>query len=195
MKTLLILFVLFFSSSVLADDISNFEIEGISIGDSLLDYYSEEEIKQTYAGIYPNKKFFQTDIKDSSKFEIYQSMQFHTKRNDDRYIVHALSGEIIFDNIDDCLLKKKEIVSLLEDLFKNADLNDFGKRKHVLDNSGESVSYDVYFWFDDDSVIAVSCYDWTEKAVKELHTIDNQMQVTMMNKEFGIWIKGPAFDV
>ena len=84
----------------------------------------------------------------------------------------AAAGEIVFDNIDDCLLRKKEIVSLLEDLFKNADLNDFGKRKHVLDNSGESVTYDVYFWFDDDSVIAVSCYDWTEKAVKELNTID-----------------------
>ena len=27
-----------------ADDISEFEIEGMSIGDSLLDYFSEEEI-------------------------------------------------------------------------------------------------------------------------------------------------------
>ena len=196
MRVFIAVLVLIFSlqSWTKADDIRDLEIEGISIGDSLLDYYSEEEIKQTYAGIYPNKKFFQTDIKHSSKFETYQSMQFHTKRNDGRYIIQALSGEIVFDNIDDCLLRKKEIVLLLEDLFKNADLNDFGKRKHVLDNSGESVTYDVYFWFDDDSVIAVSCYDWTEKAVKELNTIDNQMQVTLMNKEFGIWIKGPAFD-
>ena len=37
-------------------------------------------------------------------------------------------------------------------------------------------------------------YDWTEKAVKELNTIDNQIQVTLMSKEFGIWIKGQAFD-
>ena len=44
MKTLLTLFVLLFSSSVLADDISDFEIEGISIGDSLLDYMTEDEI-------------------------------------------------------------------------------------------------------------------------------------------------------
>ena len=45
MKILLTLFVLLFSSSVVAEDISDFEIEGISIGDSLLDYMSEEEIK------------------------------------------------------------------------------------------------------------------------------------------------------
>ena len=29
-----------------ADDIRDFQIEGISIGDSLLDYFSEEEIKK-----------------------------------------------------------------------------------------------------------------------------------------------------
>ena len=114
MRVFIIVLVLIFGfqSWTKADDIRDLEIEGMSIGDSLLDYYSEEEIKQTYAGIYPNKKFFQTDIKYSSKFETYQSVQFHTKRNDDRYIIHALSGEIVFDNIDDCLLRKKEIVLL-----------------------------------------------------------------------------------
>ena len=31
-----------------ADDIRDFQIEGISIEDSLLDYFSEEEIKKIY---------------------------------------------------------------------------------------------------------------------------------------------------
>ena len=48
MKTLLVLFVLFFSSSVLADDIGDFQIEGMSIGDSLLDFFSEEEIDNNF---------------------------------------------------------------------------------------------------------------------------------------------------
>ena len=45
-KLLVLLFSIFFlsSPSVFADDISDFEIEGISIGDSLLDYMTEEEI-------------------------------------------------------------------------------------------------------------------------------------------------------
>ena len=34
-----------FQSWTKADDIRDFEIEGMSIGDSLLDYYSKEEIK------------------------------------------------------------------------------------------------------------------------------------------------------
>ena len=45
MKILLTLFVLFFSSSVLAGDISDFEIEGISIGDSLLDHFNKDLIE------------------------------------------------------------------------------------------------------------------------------------------------------
>ncbi|MDP7148048.1 MAG: hypothetical protein QGI90_05095 [Nitrospinaceae bacterium] len=32
--------------SVKADDIRDFQIEGISLGDSLLDYFSEEKIKE-----------------------------------------------------------------------------------------------------------------------------------------------------
>ena len=45
-KLLILLFSLFFlsSPSVFADDISDFQIEGMSIGDSLLDYMTEEEI-------------------------------------------------------------------------------------------------------------------------------------------------------
>ena len=47
-KLLALLFSMFVlsSPSVFADDISDFEIEGISIGDSLLDYMTEDEILQ-----------------------------------------------------------------------------------------------------------------------------------------------------
>ena len=57
MKTLLTLFVLFFSSSVFADDISDFQIEGMSIGDSLLEYFSEEEILSSHEYFYKGDKF------------------------------------------------------------------------------------------------------------------------------------------
>ena len=45
-KLLILLFSSFLlgSPSVFAEDISDFEIEGISIGDSLLDYMTENEI-------------------------------------------------------------------------------------------------------------------------------------------------------
>ena len=61
MKTLLTLFVLLFSSSVLAEDISDFQIEGMSIGDSLLKFYSETEIKNQLSKTHSTRK--NTDIK------------------------------------------------------------------------------------------------------------------------------------
>ena len=44
-KILLTLFVLFFSSSVFGEDISDFEIEGMSIGDSALNFFTKKHIE------------------------------------------------------------------------------------------------------------------------------------------------------
>ena len=48
MRVFIAVLILIFSlqSFTKADDISDFEIEGMSLGDSLLDYYSENEIKK-----------------------------------------------------------------------------------------------------------------------------------------------------
>ena len=47
MKRLLLILILTLSFQTLskADDIRDFEIEGMSIGDSLLDFFTEREIK------------------------------------------------------------------------------------------------------------------------------------------------------
>ena len=64
MKNILIILVLLFSSSVLAKDISDFQIEGMSIGDSLLDFISSEKINEkinSYSDkgfIYNSKKYY-----------------------------------------------------------------------------------------------------------------------------------------
>ena len=48
MRFFLLILVLIssFQSLTKADDITDFQIEGMSVGDSLLDYYSEKEIKK-----------------------------------------------------------------------------------------------------------------------------------------------------
>ena len=58
LSTYLFLILFSFQASSWADDISDFEIEGMSIGDSLLDYFSEEEIKK-------GKKNYYKDLKES----------------------------------------------------------------------------------------------------------------------------------
>ena len=55
MRVFIAVIVLIFSLQSLskADDIREFEIEGMSIGDSLLDYFSEEEINEMTITKYP----------------------------------------------------------------------------------------------------------------------------------------------
>ena len=99
MKTLLALFVLFFSSSVIAEDISDFQIEGMSIGDSLLDYFSEEEINFFRTYEYIDKEFYSMDLLNTSlTFKIYDGMQVQLKTKDNKYILHGMSGLLIYKN-------------------------------------------------------------------------------------------------
>ena len=58
-KRFLIILVLIFNlpNLSIADDISDFQIEGMSIGDSLLDYFSKEEINANIEKYYDSDKY------------------------------------------------------------------------------------------------------------------------------------------
>ena len=62
LSTYLFLILFSFQTPSWADDIRDFQIEGMSVGDSLLDYFSEEQIK--------NQKQ-KTQYPGSDKFIIY----------------------------------------------------------------------------------------------------------------------------
>ena len=90
MKVFITVLVLIFSlhSWTKADDISDFEIEGISIGDSLLDHFSESEVidlKETYSDIgdlyiFVSKKFYSITFTKHKKFNKYEDLQIIFKR-------------------------------------------------------------------------------------------------------------------
>ena len=73
MKRLLLILILIlsFQSWTKADDISEFEIEGMSVGDSLLDYFSEEEIKVQFPY---NKKTFGGVVLHNKSYEIFDNV-------------------------------------------------------------------------------------------------------------------------
>jgi len=74
MKKLLGILVLglFLITPSQADDIRDFQIEGMSIGDSLLDYFSEEEIKKNALNsLAPNLVYEEGDIIKRTIRDIY----------------------------------------------------------------------------------------------------------------------------
>ena len=83
---------MFFSSSVVADDISDFQIDGMSIGDSLLDFYSFSEIQSWQKEYYGKSDTFvmiYSELLNDNKFSQYI---FHTKNNDSNYIIYSIRG-------------------------------------------------------------------------------------------------------
>ena len=161
MKTLLTFFVLLFSSSVFAEDISDFEIEGMSIGDSLLDYVSEKYIleefeigKDEYS--WTDQKF--TDVYKYGGIELYDNVKFSVKRKDKKYIIYAITGQITYNNINDCLDKQKEI----ENEFTTS-LSDKKKikieNKHLQDKTGKSKIHRIIFEFESMDKIEIVCFD------------------------------------
>ena len=97
MKRLFLILILTFSFQSLskADDIGDFEIEGISIGDSLLDYLSEDEINNSRRNYGSNLKYYVVGI--SKNIEIYETIDIYLKSGDKSYEIKSI-GAYIFMN-------------------------------------------------------------------------------------------------
>ena len=178
-KLLILLFSLFFlsSPSVFADDISDFSIEGMSIGDSLLDYMTEDEIlegielsKDYYHYLAEPKKYSEVYLYNSSS--TYEAgLSFFVKRTptskyitnkNEKYIILSVRGmKNYVEDLKSCIQKRNEIVEELSMLFPNQQKTE-GFFKHAADPSGKSIIDAVYFKFDSGDEIEISCDNFEE---------------------------------
>ena len=81
--------VLFWCNVGSAKEIKEIEVEGMSIGDSLLEYSTEEEIKEATASeVYPDKFEVTYNIKETLRFDF---ITVTYKSNDKKYKIHGIS--------------------------------------------------------------------------------------------------------
>ena len=134
MKTILTLFVLLFSSSVFADDISDFQIEGMSVGDSALDFFTEENINKNEWDYYVDKTFTPVQMDNIHFFKTYDAVDFDYKTGDKKYTIYSLRGVLIYDdnNIADCYKKMDKIIYELKQFFINATFNGAYLQMHSM---------------------------------------------------------------
>ena len=182
MKKLLAIVVLslMLITSSWADDIRDFQIEGISIGDSALDYFSEEKILNNRKHYFKNKTYTPVEIDDES-FEIYDGVQFGYKTGDKNYTILGLAGNINYpNNIKPCYKKMDEIVTELTELFKNiARITEKETITQTIDKPGDTKKVAVAYWFDSNDLVVVACYDYSE----ESRYMDN-LAVAVDTKEY-----------
>ena len=135
MRVFIAVLVLIFSLQSLtrADDISEFEIEGMSIGDSLLDHFDENKIKISLQNsyYYPKSKKFKVITFVATNSDIYERYDIHIKNNDKNYIIYSVKGGVKL-SIDKCLIKKKSIISEIEKIFSTAE------KRNYKDGYGDS---------------------------------------------------------
>ena len=184
--TILIL-ILVLQNPSQADEISDFQIEGISIWDSALKHFSKEKIinsKQPYYQyVKKNKNMFSTS-EISGNYENYDVIQFSYKTDDPKYKIYYIAGMISYkNNIEDCYKKKSEVEKDLKILFPDLRTSESYK-KHPADPSGESFTTSKVFWFPNNSYnIAVRCYDWSPQTNRLDH-----LRINIKSKQFNDWI-------
>ena len=85
LSTYLLLIFFSFSVPTYADDVRDFEIEGISIGDSLLDHFSKNEIKNFIITTYhKNTDEYIMLTGGEDKSQEYENLSLHVKKNDNQ---------------------------------------------------------------------------------------------------------------
>ena len=173
----LILFTL--QTPSLADDIRDFQIEGMNIGDSLLDYFSEEEINNATDESYKDKLFI-TKTMWTKNYNLYDIVQLTYKKSDEKKNLHTIVGIIEFpNNINKCKKEMKKIVSELSLLFPFATKKDWGKY-----DMSEGHYFPVTFDFKDSSRAMAACFDWNKKS-----GIKDNLKVSLYTAEYRKYLK------
>ena len=184
---LILILTLSFQSLTKADDIRDFQIEGISVGDSLLDYFTEERIKdesRLNAFDYLNKKrlFYYAEFYKEPFFKKYEAVQFILKFNDTNYKIYGVNAGIFIDG-KECPQELDKGKKELSVFFKNILAVDQPFIKLKSDKSGKSTYGGIAFFLDSGS-ISLKCYDWSENV-----SFDDSLRMSIKSKEYNNFLK------
>ena len=197
MKIFLSVLILIFGlqSWTKADDIGDFEIQGLTLGDSLLQMYSEKEIKEFLKNefslnFYPSSKKYIT-LSTPGKDENFRQLNVDLKYNDKDYIIYGLSQykRIEYEN---CLKETRIIVKDIKKLFKQGDykLNKY-TQTHRGDPGGNSKFTASDFDFNDGSSLRIVCTDWGKEF--EADNYHDNIDVGMVSSNFYNWLVHEAY--
>ena len=197
MKKLLgiVVLILIFSpqSWTKADDIRDFEIEGISLGDSLLDHFSKNEIKkqlkQTTSN-YTSNKIVRTFFAINSK--TYDQITVHYK-NDGSYKIVNIGGTILYNknNMNECFPKMDEVINDIEKQLTLAKKINRGKIKYSKDPTGKSYKKITIFKLNIGEIY-IACTDWS-KHIEDKFSWNDHFAIELDSTEFINWLNNEAY--
>ena len=189
MKRLLFILILIviFQSPTKADDINEIQIDGMSIGDSALDYFTKSEIKSRTKTIYPgDDKFYK--IQFESKNDTYEKIGFHLKKNDNRFIIYGLTGRTVM-GFNECSKKKNIAVEEIKEILTNVSVENY--KSNYRNNYGKSFA-EVTDLKVENGFIRIYCDDWEEKSTNMTKWYDS-FNIDISPQEFINWLNNEAY--
>ena len=175
------IFLLFFNTIAKADDISDLQIEGMSIGDSALDYFTKDLIIKNKRDFYNSKKYSTSSI-ESDKFSKYETVQIAYRSSDKLFKILDISG-ISFMNYNECMKDINNISLEFDQMFANTSKEKLDTYKNNDDPSGKSKVSDIYWYFDNNDVIVLACFYVDAKWASESN-FKSEFRVSIGTDEF-----------
>ena len=192
MKILLTLFVLLFSSLAVAGDISDFQIEGMSLGDSVIDHFPGRDVVNNITSKYDHlsDEFHVSTLYQYKDFEKYDEISLVIKSDSEEILfpIRGMSGLIYYDkNIENCYAEKDTLVKELGTIFKKDIETGVAEVKwshlvHPGDLTGKSHYEESKLYFDR-GFARVTCYDMSDSM-----QITDALAVDIFYQEVDNWL-------
>ena len=169
-----------------ANEIEDFQIEGISVGDSLLKHFPESEIKSflNYDNLPSDMRYRIAEVEknQTTKLKTYDALQFYYKPNDKNYILYAIGGLVDCNSHKECLNLKKEILKDVTTFFKSAKPQN-SKFKHRDDKSGKSTVEASKIITLEKGEVSVKYFNWSKNV-----TWEKNVRVSVLNNDVLKWV-------
>ena len=180
-------FLFLFQNFTKADDIRDFQIEGISIGDSALDFYSKIEILKGTKQYFKSDRYTIVEIKKN--LNLYDVLQFTFLTNDRTKDITSLSGIVYYrENIKNCYDEIDNIYKDVKQIFPN--FRDDGKLtyKHNSDKSGKSSITDYVLISNNKDEIQIGCTDFSK-----IHGGDDHLNIAIKTRGYRKFLENEAY--
>tara|TARA_B100001057_G_scaffold26805_1_gene24553 strand:- start:1612 stop:2199 length:588 start_codon:yes stop_codon:yes gene_type:complete len=195
MRILLSVIVLIFGiqSFSKADDIRDFELEGVSLYESALNHFSENELQKDTVDNYTSNKYTTSNIYDG--LDMYDYIQISYKTDDRKYIIQDISAA---KNIKykECLSQLEQVESDISSIYENSSkISNDGKLTydHPVDKTGQSKVTDIAWYFNTGDVIVAQCYNWQSEFGKK-NNFKDSLTIGISNKDIDRWLSNEAYN-
>ena len=163
-----------------------FRIAGILFEDSLLNYFTEDQIKEhSRFDLYKykkDKKFYMVGFFDPTITKEYEVVQFMLKKNDKSYKIYGLVGTNFYkNNIKDCYDIENKISKKILNIYQFKEKVNINEAFTNVDEKSNMKGTGIFL--KSGNVVNAVCYDWSVESGK-----DDNFKISFLTEELNDWI-------